>query len=118
MAGGAKKLIAACNKPGVLAHEELPRPTEVELSRLVLKVLAVDSRPDQPAVCVDVDLADTEPRRRQVLLRINAFGAFLQFAAGGVDALDLVLRDGRGAMHHQGEPREPLLDLRHPIEMD
>ena len=51
------------------------------------------------------------------LLVVHALGA-AQLAARGVDAGDLFLGHRAGAVHHQRETGQPLLDFGHHVEVE
>ena len=76
----------------------------------------MDAGPHQATIGVDVDLCDAQLRRALELISIDALCAG-QFAAGGIDARHFILGHRAGAVHHQREAGQPLLDLGQHIEM-
>ena len=57
------------------AMKTLPGSAQVEVLRVVAEELAVDARPDQAAVGVDVDLGDAQLGGALELVVIHALGA-------------------------------------------
>src|SRR5207244_1550698 len=90
---------------------------EVEIGRLVAEVLAVHAGPDQAPVGVDVYLTDAELRGGQVLAGVHPRG-ILDPAPRGIDPGNFLLRHGTGAVHHEGEAGQLLLDRLHAVEVD
>ena len=89
----SQKFVTTGDELGIFRHKHLARGTQIEIGRIVRELLAVNATPNQSAIGVDVDLADTPLGRRQVLLGVDAFGAF-QISASRVDASNLILRNG------------------------
>src|SRR6478735_613373 len=116
LAGGAEQHVAASDELRVFLDEDLTRRAEIELLRVVAEVLAVDAGPDQAAVGIDVDLGDAELGGGKVLVGVDTDRAG-DLAAGGVDAGDLVLRDGGRAVHDEWEARDESLDLGEHVEV-
>lgn len=73
----------------VLLNKDLPRRPEIELFGLIAEVFAMNARPDEPAIGVDVHFGDAEPGGRQIFFFIHAARRWIEFAPTGVDALDL-----------------------------
>src|SRR5581483_5786274 len=93
----------------------LEERARVELGRARLQRLAQRSRDREPPVGVDVHLAHAVPDPLLDLLDRDAEGG-LELAAGRVDAVDELLRDARGAVHHHvgaGKLAVDLLDQVH-----
>ena len=117
MIGAAEQNVAAGDELGVFSDEDLAGRAEVEIGGLVAEVLAVDAGPDEAAVGIDVDLSDAEFGGGEVFVHVDAHGAG-DVAAGGVDAGDLILWDGGGAVHDEREAGHAGLDLLEDIEME
>jgi hypothetical protein len=117
LAGGAEQHVAAGDELRVFLDEDLARRAEVELARLVAEELAVHARPDEAAVGVDVDLGDAELGGGQVLVDVDAHRAG-DLAAGGVDAVDLLLRHAGAAVHDEREAGQAGLDLLEHVEVE
>ncbi len=84
---------------------------------MIAEEFAMDPRPDEPAIGIDVDLGHAEFRRRQVLVFVHPAGRGVELAAGGVDAFDFLNRDARAAVHDDGSAGNPLLDFLDDVEM-
>ena len=67
LAGRAELRVLVHDVVGIGRHEDLPWRTQVEIGRIVAERLAVNGAPHQPAVGVDVHLADAHLGRRQIL---------------------------------------------------
>ena len=115
LAGATELLVLGRDELGVFTHEDLAGIAQVELLREITEELAVDTRPHQPPVGVDVDLGDAQLRRAPELIIVHALRAG-QPAAGRVDARNFFLRHRAGAVHHQREAGQALLDLGQHIE--
>ena len=104
------------NVLGVLGHEGLARSARVEVIGLVAEGLAIDGAPHQPAVGVDVHLADAQLGRRKILVLRHAAG-ILHLAARCVDPVYPFLRHARRTVHdHREALGQDLLDLGQAIK--
>jgi hypothetical protein len=63
---------------GVFGHENLARGTQIEIFGLFQKELAVNARPYQTAIGIDVDFGHAEFRGGQIFVFVDALGTFFR----------------------------------------
>src|SRR5579862_478097 len=115
--GRAELAVFVRDELGVFIHEDFARRAEIELRRLVAEEFAVDARPDEASVRVDVDLRDAELGGGQVLVLVHAARARVELAAGGVYPLHFGDRDAGTAVHHDGRAVDAFLDFVDDLEV-
>src|SRR5690606_40388367 len=118
LAGGAEGLGPSGDEGGEGVDEFAAGTPQVEVARLVAEVLAMDTGPDEPAIGIGVDLADAKRDRALDRLDRDAPGARIESTARGVDAPDLVCRDGARAVEDEGQAGEPVADRVDPVEAE
>jgi len=72
LAGAAEEVVSRGDELRILGHEELARGAEVELLGIIAEELAVDARPDEAAIRIDVDFCDAEFGGGQVFVGVYA----------------------------------------------
>src|SRR5579875_2727590 len=115
--GGAKQLVAAYDEFGIFGHEDFAGAAKIELRRMVAEILAVHARPNQTPIGIYVDFTDTEFSSGQILIWVYAFAPF-NAAAGGVNAVYLLLGHSGGAVHNERKTGEPFLNFCKAVKTD
>ena len=102
-AGCAELLALPFHERGVLSHVDLAGYHEVKLAGMVPEKLAMDPGPNEPPVCADIDLGNSEADHRFQFGRGDPAGT-VDPATRLVDALDLLNRHGGSTVQHNGKP--------------
>ena len=63
LASRTELFVFVCYEIGVLLSKDLPRRPEIELFGLIAEVFAMNARPDEPAIGVDVHFSEAQPVR-------------------------------------------------------
>ena len=95
MPGRAEFPVLMGDKLRVFLDEDFAGRAEIKFFGFVPEKFAVNAGPDQAPVSIDVHLGHSQFGRGQVFLFIHATSGRIEFATGGVDALDLGFRHAR-----------------------
>jgi hypothetical protein len=99
LTSAAKLLIFARDELGIFSHEDFSRWAQVKIFWVLEEIFAVDARPYQAPIGIDIDLGYTQLGCMLELVCVHTLCTF-ELAAGFVDALYLILRDRAAAVHH------------------
>ena len=117
LTGGAELLVLVRDKIRVLLHENLPRRPEIELRGLIPEKFAMDPRPDQAAIGVDVDFGHAELGGRQIFFFVDAARGRIELAASSIDSLTSSIGTLELPCMTIGVPGNPFADPFDDIEM-